>query len=1775
MNKKRVSMVLVMVLLVSLLSGSLLPARDAAAADIWIPISTPGELSAMSSNLSGNYMLMQDIDLADFDNGDHQGWDPIGVYLSDPFKGKFDGNGHTIRNLTINRPDQNYVGLFGYADGAMISNLRLDNAMISGHSYVGGIAGQMTASTLSNSSVQGTITGNRSTGGLVGYSGQNTLADNYAEGTMLLGSSPGGNFGGLVGYSTGNGIAGTVSRSYSTATVPSGPASGGLIGFNGNTAILSSYWDTQTSGKSDSAGGTGKTTAEMKRKATYAEWDFTTTWGIIEESTYPLHRNDYLNVALASLTVKDAGDNSTLPLDRAFASDYGVYSLQVVNKTGQIVVAGTPVTGTSSVSVDGGADSKTLTLSTGKNEFQIKVTATDGSYAEYKLTVYRDAGTNQYPHRITTATQLSKIGDPAEGYGMSQVYRLDADLDLSSFISGTGWSPIGTSSNPFAGVLDGNDHTVSHMTVNAPMSDHVGLFGYANGATLKNIALIDAHITGNEKVGGLIGAAENVNVSATAVQGAVHGSKHAGGLVGSGDNMTVSGAAMQGAVYGNENVGGLIGELLQSGSSVSESYSAALVSGDILTGGLIGFNNGGDVSNSFWDTDSSRQSNSNGGTGKTTSQMMTKATYTGAGWLFGSGHRWGIIDGTTYPMPNTALDSVSLNGLTVTAPGASVSMGSFDKNNGIYSAALSTPVARATVAATAAATGATVTVNESAGSNIALTLGNNPVDIRVKSPDGLWQGLYRLTIIVPTPQPKSVQLPANGFYGIGQQLDFTVTYDKPVDVAGTPTIPLYVGTTVKAAQYIGKPPGEPAKLLFRYTVQAGDKDMDGIALGSEITTAAPAAITALGSNVPLTLSGIIPSTSNILINGVVPSIVLTPSTTAPTNGPVTISVTSDGTILKWAAGTHAASYFTSAGTAIASGGSFLASSNGSYTVYAKDDVGNATVQIITVSNIITQNPAILLDYSPKRLVHSGVNVSVNASVYEEDKGNTLAVLKWANGIRTVSDFANPAFGTDVLDSRSFHVIHNGTYTVYAADAAGNSKVESITISNIVTQLPALTLDYSPKGLVHSGVDVSVTASVYDGGTGNTLAALKWAPGQLTASSFTDPSFGTDLLGSRSFHAAQNGIYTVYAADAAGNSKVETITVSNIVTQLPALTLDYNPKSHVKSGVDVSVTASVYDAGTGNTLAALKWAPGQLTASSFADPSFGTDVLDSRSFHVTQNGIYTVYAADTAGNSKVETITVSNIVTQLPALTLDYSPKSLVHSGVDVSVNASVYDAGTGNTLAALKWAPGQLTASSFADPSFGTDVLDSRSFHVAQNGIYTVYAADTAGNSKVETITVSNIVTQLPILTLDYSPKDSDQPSVDVTVSASVYNADAGNTLTALKWAPGQLTASSFADPSFGTDLLGSRSFHVTKNGAYTVFAADSAGNQQVEFIEITNILNPTTPVDTTPTTNRRNPSSQSQYGIVPGQAYTLTIDGITLQIPVGAITEPMNITMRNATSEALQLLGPDQKLLSDAFAITKDVSGKFAIPVTLKVQWTSNQLGANQRPAIFYYDETVQQWVEIESKPDGSVVIGQTDHFTLFAVMPVHLAVETQQEKTFSDIAGHWAEAEIRESAALGWIDGYPDGTFLPDKPISRAEFAVMLNNVLHLPAGWELPFADKSDIPGWASPAIASAVRAGIVNGYSDRTFQPDVRIVRAEAAVMIAKAAGLKAEQAAKPTFSDDASIAVWAKAYIEAAYRAKLIQGQSGNLFNPQAPATRAEAVVLLKRLTAHLHPQADR
>ncbi|WP_084648807.1 polysaccharide lyase family 8 super-sandwich domain-containing protein [Paenibacillus sp. FSL R7-269] len=173
----------------------------------------------------------------------------------------------------------------------------------------------------------------------------------------------------------------------------------------------------------------------------------------------------------------------------------------------------------------------------------------------------------------------------------------------------------------------------------------------------------------------------------------------------------------------------------------------------------------------------------------------------------------------------------------------------------------------------------------------------------------------------------------------------------------------------------------------------------------------------------------------------------------------------------------------------------------------------------------------------------------------------------------------------------------------------------------------------------------------------------------------------------------------------------------------------------------------------------------------------------------------------------------------------------------------------------------------------------------------------------------------------------------------------------------------------------------------------------------------------------------------------------------------------------------------------------------------------------------------------------------------------------SLTDIAGHWAEASISEAVRLGIITGYPNGSFQPNRNVTRAEFTVMLAKALKLQnTEAALSFKDSDRIGPWAKIAVAQAVALGIIQGDNNSNFRPDAPVTRAEMAVMLARALQL-APVARSAGFTDDRDIPAWAVGAAAEMKKSGLMQGKGNNSFFPKDAATRAETVTVLLRMLA--------
>ncbi len=170
--------------------------------------------------------------------------------------------------------------------------------------------------------------------------------------------------------------------------------------------------------------------------------------------------------------------------------------------------------------------------------------------------------------------------------------------------------------------------------------------------------------------------------------------------------------------------------------------------------------------------------------------------------------------------------------------------------------------------------------------------------------------------------------------------------------------------------------------------------------------------------------------------------------------------------------------------------------------------------------------------------------------------------------------------------------------------------------------------------------------------------------------------------------------------------------------------------------------------------------------------------------------------------------------------------------------------------------------------------------------------------------------------------------------------------------------------------------------------------------------------------------------------------------------------------------------------------------------------------------------------------------------------------ETRYNDTYGHWAAPAIERWSDYGVLSGYA-GLFRPDDSITRAEFATVLYKVIGYTAQGANQFSDV-DSGKWYYEAVAKLAAAGIMLG-SDGKARPEDDITREEAAALISRAFSIPENTADPKPFGDAATISAWAAGYVGGLHAEGYITGKPGNVFDPRANITRAEAVTILDNM----------
>ena len=575
--------------------------------------------------------------------------------------GVFDGNGHAVSHLTIN--GGGHLGLFGeLRTGAQVRDLGIaDVNIIASDDYTGALVGS-NGGALTGCYTIGAVRGREDVGGLVG--------DNWgpvAQCYSACAVSGGNGVGGLMGENSN----GTVSNCYSTGPVRGTGQDGGLMGYNGGT-VIHCFWDTETSGQAASAGGMGKTIAEMQTAKTFLEagWDFVgevangtqDVWWILEGKGYPR----------LWWEPRKYGGGTGEPND-----PYLIFTAEQMNAIGA-----EPNDWGKHFKLMADLDLSGFDGKDGRPAFNIIAPDTDPARFYYQgiaFTGVFDGGKHKLSHlTIKGVSYLGLFGELASAAAVRDLWIEDVNVTGSGdSIAALAAESRGAITHCYStgvvnatgkaqerayevgGLIASNfgDVTFCHSTAAVTGGVYVG------GLVGDNWGIITrCHSTGSVSGGGSVGGFVGENLSIVTrcyAWGPVAGDSYVGGLVGDSYQGFVTDCCSTGAVSGGWYVGGLVGQngaLTDAGklAAVTRCYSAGPVKGQSYVGGLVGSNLAA-VAGSFWDIQTSGQAASAGGTGKTTAEMMTADTYLNAGWDFvdettnGTEDLWRIDEGKDYP----------------------------------------------------------------------------------------------------------------------------------------------------------------------------------------------------------------------------------------------------------------------------------------------------------------------------------------------------------------------------------------------------------------------------------------------------------------------------------------------------------------------------------------------------------------------------------------------------------------------------------------------------------------------------------------------------------------------------------------------------------------------------------------------------------------------------------------------------------------------------------------------------------------------------------------------------------------------------------------------------------------------------------------------------------------------------------------------------------------------------------------------------------------------
>lgn len=319
------------------------------------------------------------------------------------------------------------------------------------------------------------------------------------------------------------------------------------------------------------------------------------------------------------------------------------------------------------------------------------------------------------------------------------------------------------------------------------------------------------------------------------------------------------------------------------------------------------------------------------------------------------------------------------------------------------------------------------------------------------------------------------------------------------------------------------------------------------------------------------------------------------------------------------------------------------------------------------------------------------------------------------------------------------------------------------------------------------------------------------------------------------------------------------------------------------------------------------------------------------------------------------------------------------------------------------------------------------------------------------------------------------------------------------------------------------------------------------------------------------------------GKPAVVKVGDVQLTIPPGAIDlsafKGQGVTLKISIGKgeaaapgdaAYKLAGEifNISIRAEANGVDKGGISSLEKPVILALPYDPAKLAGVPEDYLGIYRLTDGAWEYVGGKVDKAArkVSVERTSLSTYAVMAY--------DKNFTDMVGHWAVNDVKLMAARHIAAGVTSTTFGPDASVTRAQFAAFLLRALNIPEQ-KATGGRFSDVAtgAWYAGAVETAAAQGLVSGYPDGTFRPDTQITREEVSAMVARALAKSGEgaalteaevQALLARFKDAGEIGPWAKAALAVAIKEGIVKGRLADQCAPKATATRAEAVVMVKR-----------